>query len=67
MKNLLRARPKVGGERRRKQIPRPAAHPSTAASGPGPKTAVRDAEKQVPGITARPSATASGRREGHSI
>ena len=35
----LRARPEVGGERRRRQTPHPAARPSAAPSGPDPKSA----------------------------
>ena len=38
----LRARPEVGGPRRRKQTPRPAARPSDALSRLGPKSAAKE-------------------------
>ena len=41
------ARPKLGGERRRKQTPRPAACPSDALSRPGPKSAAKGVESKL--------------------
>ena len=42
--NLLTWWPEVGGEGRAKRVPRPAAPPSAAPSGPGPKFAARGVE-----------------------
>ena len=42
----IRAKPEVFGKRRKRQIPRPAAHPSDAASGQGPKLAARGVESK---------------------
>ena len=41
------ARPKVGGQRRRNQTLRPAARPSAAPAGPGPKSAARGVESKL--------------------
>ena len=44
----LKARHEVGGERRSEQTPSPAAPPSAAASGPGPKLAARGVASEFP-------------------
>ena len=61
LRRRLWAWPEVGGERRAKQTPRPAAQPSAAASGPGPKSAARGVESkpvQLPSPPLPPSVQA---------